>query len=106
MDELAPYAQLLSMAERERELIQAGAWDELVELGERRAAVAARLPARPPAEARHLLERTHMQVAANIEEMIAARRRTGEELGTLRRARTAWRSYAQDRGPQRIDAIS
>ena len=47
-----------------------------------------------------------MLVAANIEEMIVARRRTVDELGTLRRARTAWRSYTQQQGPQRIDAIS
>jgi hypothetical protein len=106
MDELAPYAQLLAMAERERDLIHAGAWDELVELGEHRAAVAAQLPARPPVQARELLERTHMLIAANVEAMIEARRRTGEELGSLRRARTAWRSYAQGEPARRFDAIS
>ncbi len=107
MDELAPYAELLAMARREQELIHAGAWDELVELGRDRAVVAARLPARAPAAARVLLERTHLIIAGNLEALCVARAHTGEALGALRRGREARRGYAGGApAPSRIDAIS
>jgi hypothetical protein len=106
MDELAPYAELRVMAEREHQLISAGAWDELVELGIERAALAARLPSAAPVRARELLQETHMMVSDNVTALTEARRQTGEQLGALRRARSGWRSYAQAEPRRRFDALS
>ncbi len=106
MDELAPYAELLAMAGREQDLIHAGAWDELVELGRERAEVAATLPARPPAAARDLLEQTHLLIAGNLEALMQARSDTGAQLAAIRRGRTARQSYAAGGPTSRFDAVS
>jgi hypothetical protein len=106
MDELAPYAELRAMAAHERELIHAGAWDELVELGIERAAVAARLPSQAPVQARELLQQTQLMVSDNVARLTEAKRQTAEQLGALRRARAGWRSYSHSEPTRRFDAIS
>lgn len=103
MDPLSNYAELVRMAERERELIAESAWHELVRLGSRRAELAAQLPPRPPAEARDLLEAASRQIAANAAAVAAARDRTGREISRVRSARNALRGYSMQEPENRLD---
>jgi HEAT repeat protein len=88
----APWAELLALAERERELVEAGRWDEAVATSAVRLAAAQALGA-PPPEARPHLERLH-EVQAQITASIAsARAFTLQRLGDLQRSRTAVAGY-------------
>ena len=103
MSGLTDYRELLTLAERESELIETGDWEGLVALSEQRAMVAARLPARPPLEARELLEAAHLLVARNLSVMLEARSATAAELGRVRRARRVLRSYTGVTRAQHVD---
>ena len=103
MDHLHPYSELVRMAEHERELIAAGSWEELVRLGGRRAELAATLPARPPAEARDLLETASRQIAANAVALEGARERTGRDISRVGTARQALRGYGMHEPERRLD---
>jgi hypothetical protein len=95
----AAYARLVELCERERELIAAADWDAVVRLGEERAALAAGLPARPPAEARRHLRRAGELARANAAALAAARAATVAELGQLRTVRQTIRAYVGEAAP-------
>jgi len=102
----APWAELLVLAERERELVEAGRWGEAVATSAVRLAAAQALGS-PPVEARPHLERLQ-EVQAQITASIAsARAFTLQRLGGLQRSRTAVAGYltaGYGRPPARIDA--
>ena len=91
---MSPYDALADIAQRELDLVNAGAVDRLSELHAQRHAILATLPSTPPATARPALERAadlHARVTAALEERL---RDTGVELRRLTQGRTAMRGYA------------
>lgn len=99
---MSPYDALAQLAERELELVNAGAMDSLSEIYDRRRALVATLPAAPPATARPALERAaelHARVIAVLEERL---RDTGAELRRLSHGRTAMRGYAPPVEPRKL----
>ena len=95
------YEALARLAERELELVAAGALDRLPALRAERRALIATLPQTPPAAAQPALER-----AAAIQSCVTAAlekrlQEAGEELSRVRRGRTAMHGYAPriDRAP-------
>jgi hypothetical protein len=92
---MEPYARLLELALRERELIQAGRYDALAELGAARAETAAALPAQAPLEAAPLLERTLELVRANEASLDAALAAARAELAHLDHARVTITAYTR-----------
>jgi len=105
MSAAAPWAELVTLAERERELVEAGRWEDAVAASAVRLAAAQALGT-PPAEARPHLERLHgvqTQITAAI---ASARAFTLQRLGGLQRSRTAVTGYltaGYRRAPSRID---
>ena len=88
----APWAELVTLAERERALIEAGRWDEAVTASAVRLEAARALGA-PPAEAREHLQRLQglqTQITASI---ASARAFTLQRLGGMQRSRTAVAGY-------------
>jgi len=99
---MSPYDALADIAERELELVSAGAVDRLSELHAQRHAIVATLPTTPPATARPALERAaglHARVTALLEERM---RDTGAELRRLSQGRTAMRGYAPPVEPLKL----
>jgi hypothetical protein len=88
----APWSELVTLAERERELIEQGRWDEAVTASAVRLEAAKALGA-PPAEARPHLERlqgVQTQITASI---ASARAFTLQRLGGMQRSRSAVTGY-------------
>jgi hypothetical protein len=91
---MSPYDALADIAQRELELVNAGAVDRLSELHAQRHAIVATLPSAPPATARPALERAAKLHARVIEALEERLRDTGGELRRLTQGRTAMRGYA------------
>jgi hypothetical protein len=92
-----PWRDLLARAERERDLAAAGRWEELVQAGAERAAVAVMLPPAPPS-ARPVLERLALVQDELTAAILAARTETLRELAGVRRGQGAVRGYARAAG--------
>jgi hypothetical protein len=88
-----PWQDLLARAERERDLAAAGRWDELVEAGAERVALAVALPP-APASARGVLERLAEVQDELTAAVVAARSETLRELAGVRRGQGAVCGYA------------
>jgi hypothetical protein len=88
----APWAELVTLAERERELIEQGRWDEAVTASAVRLEAARALGA-PPAEARPHLERLQGLQAQITASIASARAFTLQRLGGMQRSRTAVAGY-------------
>jgi hypothetical protein len=91
----AGYGRLVELAERELELVRAGALDALPSLWEERRSVVGALPPVPPLEALEPLERAaELQglTTALLEEHLEA---TGADMRRLVRGRAAMHSYAR-----------
>lgn len=103
--ELDTYEALVALAQQERELIDRGDWLGLVDLEGARRETMARLPKRPPIEARRLLEQAQGLVRQNIVDIGLAMERTRLELAAVSRSRPAIVSYASGGGgtPTMID---
>ena len=88
------YEALADLAQRELDLIDAGAVDELPALHEQRRAIVATLPDTPPPAARPVLERTQA-LQSRVTRALAERlRESGAELRKLAHGRTAMAGYA------------
>ncbi len=98
------YDALLELAERERELIEAGQWEDVVTLGVTRAQLVAQLPTQAPASALGLLEQTASIVESNVAAIATASATARQELAHIQRGRTALASYGAVRSSHRIDA--
>ena len=89
-----PYEMLASLFERELELVGLRDFDELHTVTETRAGLIRTLPARPPAEARAVLERCR-QLEKRVEvELLRVREALLAELAQVRRAQRAADGYA------------
>jgi hypothetical protein len=90
----AGYGRLVELAERELELVRAGALDQLPALWNERRGVVAELPYVPPLEASDCLARAaelQGRTTALLEERVAA---TGAEMRRLVTGRAAMHGYA------------
>jgi hypothetical protein len=88
------YGRLVELAERELELVRAGALDELPALWQERREVVRELPYVPPLEARDCLAHAaelQGRTTALLEERVAA---TGAEMRRVVVGRTAMQGYA------------
>jgi hypothetical protein len=88
----APWAQLVALAERERELALEGRWEELAAAGEGRLRAAQALPAPPAAAREHLVRLSELQAQISAS-VAAARGFTLRKIGSMDRGRTAVRGY-------------
>jgi len=96
----APWADLVALAERERDLARDGHWEEAAQVSAVRLEAALALGA-PPAAARPHLERLlelQQQITAGL---TVARAFTARQLGDMTRGRTAMRGYGSALGPAR-----
>ena len=101
-----PYALLVGLAERERELVADGRLDELVELARRREELTAGLPPEPPPSARRLLERASALQQETSAALENAMRVAELELRRLERGRGAVRGYAPPAEPRTAALIN
>ncbi|HET6549677.1 MAG TPA: hypothetical protein VFG79_14525 [Solirubrobacter sp.] len=93
----APWAHLVALAERERDLARDGRWEEAATASTERLEAALALGT-PPAAARVHLERllaVQQQITASL---TAGRAMTVRRLGELNRGRTAIRGYGAGLG--------
>ena len=91
---MTAYDALADIAQRELELVGAGAVERLPELHAERSALVASLPDPPPPAARPALERA-AALQARVSALLAERLdETSGELRRLARGRTAMRGYA------------
>ena len=91
-------AKVVALADRELDLIAAGAWEDLAALVAERTALVAALPAPTPADRpllEHLARRQQLVTAA----LARAGAETSAELGRLGRGRGAVRGYATSGQP-------
>ncbi len=95
---MTPWAQLLTLAERELELIRGGDIERLPDAIEERARLAATL-GQAPASARPVLERLQAVQQQIIVELTLAGAELVRELGTLPRGRGAVDGYRFAAGP-------
>jgi flagellar protein FliT len=99
---MTAYEALADIAQRELELVSAGAVERLPELRAERNALFATLPGTPPAAARPALERAaalQARITAMLEERL---QQTGEELRRLTHGRAAMRGYAPLVEPRKL----
>jgi hypothetical protein len=97
VEALERYTLLLELARRESELIEAGRWSELVHLEHERGELIAKLPSRPPVEARGVLEEAKAIVTRNVASIVEATDRTVAQLALVGRGRQAIAGYAGQR---------
>ena len=99
----APWANLVALAERERDLARDGHWEAAAEASTLRLEASLALGT-PPAEARPHLERLlelQQEITAGL---TVARANTARQLGDMNRGRTAMRGYGSALGTaQRAD---
>jgi hypothetical protein len=89
----APWADLVVLAERERDLVREGRWEEVPPLSAQRLSAASALP-NPPAAARPHLERLAELQREILAGLSAGRAFTLQKLGNLDRGAPAMRGYA------------
>ena len=92
MTSAAPWAQLVTLAERERELALAGRWEELAVAGDARLRAAQALPT-PPEAAREYLARLSVLQAQIAATVAPARAFMLRKIGSMDRGQTAVRGY-------------
>ncbi len=90
----APYERLVELAERERDLIATGRYDEIPALDDERNRVVADLPVVPPPEAASALERAAVLQEESTRAIASALLETRHALLDLGRGRRTARSYA------------
>ena len=88
------YRGLLEFVRHQRDLIAAGAWDELAAMDREQDETVTALRVRPPAEARALLEQADAQLRANTAALASARAEAVSMLVHLRQGRAAVHAYA------------
>ena len=100
MDEMAGYRDLLELARHEEAMIAQGRWEELAGVAHARGELVDRLPCRPPAAARPLLENARRVVDGNIRTLTAAMEATRDELFHFAQGRRALGGYGRSGAAQ------
>jgi hypothetical protein len=88
----APWAELVAIAERERDIVVQGRWDDLEAVSAQRLTAATAL-GRPPAAARPHLERLSELEREIHAGLSVSRAFTLQKLGNMNRGSTALRGY-------------
>jgi HEAT repeat protein len=96
------YEALAELAQRELELVSAGAVEDLPELQEQRRALVATLPQTPPPAARPALERAAALQSRVTSALAECLRESGGELRKLSHGRTAVAGYAPHDEPLKL----
>jgi predicted ArsR family transcriptional regulator len=91
--EAQPWADLVVLAERERDLVREGRWEEVPVVAEQRLKAAEALGAPPPAARRHLERLVVLQGEIHAG-LSAGRAFTMQKLGGMNHKMTAMRGYA------------
>jgi hypothetical protein len=94
----APYERLVELAERERDLIAAGRFDELPALDDERSRIVSDLPDAPPPAAGPALQRAAALQEESTRAIASALLETRHALLDLGRGRRTARSYAPQAG--------
>jgi hypothetical protein len=103
--EAQPWADLVVLAERERDLVRNGNWEQIPALSAQRVSAATVLGA-PPATARPHLERL-VELQAEIHAgLSSARAFTLQKLASINRGTTAVRGYAGPPPVQQHDLVN
>jgi hypothetical protein len=84
---------LAELARRERRIVEAGGWDELLELQDERGRAIGLLTGPPPPGARALLEEARARSLETETALARALAETGSQLAALRRGRRAVHAY-------------
>lgn len=88
-----PYEALVALAERERDLVDEGAFERLEAIADERSRLIASLPPQAPSSARPALERAAALQQATTAALRAAVAETRQRLGAMDRAHHAVRAY-------------
>jgi hypothetical protein len=88
-----PYAALVTLAERERTLVDEGAFESLEAVAAERSALIASLPPQAPASARPALERAAALQQATTAALSAAVADMRQRMGAMDRTHHAVRAY-------------
>ena len=100
-----PWAELVALAERERDLVRASRWEDLPAVAQHRLSAAQALGT-PPAAARPHLERL-VELQAEIHAGLSAERAfTLHKIGSMNRGATAMRGYAGPPPAQQHDLVN
>lgn len=99
-----PYATLLELCRKERELVAPGRLAELVEVQDERIALMRSLPEQAPPVARKALEEARFLVLETIGELSFAIDNLRADLSHLARGRTALASYGPGAGRTSLEA--
>lgn len=97
------YDELVTLAERERELATEGRADDLETLRARRDALVASLPPQAPPEARPALERAERAQAEAVTALREAVAEARRALEAVDKGRRATRGYSQAAGSSQLD---
>ena len=100
-----PWADLVVLAERERDLVRESRWEELPAVSEHRLSASQALGT-PPAAARPHLERLAELQAEIHAGLASARAFTLHKLGSMNRGANAMRGYAGPPPAQRHDLVN
>jgi hypothetical protein len=93
MSSVAPWAQLVALAERERDLIRDGRWEEVPAVSAERLSAAEALGTPPPAARPYLQKLVELEREIHVG-LSSGRAFTLHKLGKLDRGATAVRGYA------------
>jgi hypothetical protein len=100
MEEIAGYRELLELARREEAMIAQGRWAELDGVAHAWDELVDRLPSRPPAAARSLLEDARRVVDQNVRTLTGAIQATRDELLHVAQGRRALGGYGRSGAAQ------
>ena len=105
MAETKPWADLVVLAERERDLVREGRWEDIPAVADHRVSVAMALGDPPEAARAHLMRLVELQAEIHAG-LGAALAFTRQKLGSMSRGATAMRGYAGPPPAQQHDLVN
>ena len=100
-----PWADLVVLAERERDLVRESRWEDIPAVADHRVSVAMALGDPPEAARAHLMRLVELQAEIHAG-LASARAFTLHKLGSMNRGANAMRGYAGPPPAQRHDLVN